>query len=102
MIIGTHTEVAASLAAAGLPARPVERATRGTAQVWTLLRSSGAPVAVVSADDAKALLALIRPLPHYGGQSWLVFEGSKSVDRGIWPSSGVAVVVKETPSDKSP
>ncbi len=102
MIIGTHTEVAASLAAAGLPARPVELATRGTAQVWTLLRSSGAPVAVVSADDAKALQALIRPLPHYGGQSWLVFEGSKSVDRGIWPSSGVAVVIKETPSDKSP
>ena len=100
MIIGTHTEVAASLAAAGLPARPVELATRGTAQVWTLLRSSGAPVAVVSADDAKALQALIRPLPHYGGQSWLVFEGSKSVDRGIWPASGVAVDIKEAPPDK--
>jgi len=102
MIIGTYDEVATSLAAAGLPARPAELATRGTAQVWTLLRSSGAPVAVISADDAKALQALIRPLPHYGGQSWLVFEGSKSVDRGIWPASGVAVDIKETPSDKSP
>jgi aminopeptidase N len=96
MIIGTHSEVAASLAAAGLPARPAELSTRGTAQVWTLLRPSGAPVAVVSANDAKALEALARPLPHYGGQSWLVFAGSKSVDRGTWPVSGVAVAIKES------
>ena len=57
---------------------------------------SGAPVAVVSANDAKALEALARPLPHYGGQSWLVFAGSKSVDRGTWPVSGVAVAIKES------
>lgn len=100
MIIGTHAEVAASLAAAGLPARPAELSSRGTAQVWTLLRSSGAPVAVVSADDAKALQALVRPLPHYGGQSWLVFTGTKSVDRGIWPVSGVAVAIKDVASGK--
>ena len=100
MIIGTHNEVAASLAAAGLPARPAELSTRGTAQVWTLLRPTGAPVAVVSADDAKALEALARPLPHYGGQSWLVFAGSKSVDRGTWPVSGVAVAIKESAPGK--
>jgi aminopeptidase N len=40
---------------------------------------------VVSAKDAEALSALSRPLPHYGRQSWLVFEGSKAVDKGIWP-----------------
>lgn len=100
MIIGTHAEVAASLAAAGLPAGPAELSSRGTAQVWTLLRPSGAPVAVISADDAKALQALVRPLPHYGGQSWLVFTGAKSVDRGIWPVSGVAVAIKEVASGK--
>ncbi|HSG23977.1 MAG TPA: M1 family aminopeptidase [Azonexus sp.] len=100
MIIGTHTEVAASLAAAGLPGRPAELANRGSAQVWTLLRATGAPVAVVSADDAKSLQALARPLPHYGGQSWLVFADSKSVDRGIWPVSGVSVAIKDAPPNK--
>lgn len=95
MIIGTQPEVAASLAQAGLATQPAELANRGTAQVWTLLRQTGAPVAVVSADNASALQALARPLPHYGSQSWLAFEGSKSVDRGTWPVTGLAVAVKE-------
>ena len=95
LIIGTHAEVAASLAAAGLPGQPTELAKRGSAQVWTLLRPAGAPLAVVSADDAAALQALARPLPHYGGQSWLVFAGSKNVDRGIWPVAGVSFSVRD-------
>lgn len=100
MIVGTHAEVAASLAAAGLPARPAELTGRGTAQVWAVLQPGGAPVAVVSADDAKALQALARPLPHYGGQSWLVFDGAKSIDRGTWPVSGNPVAIKEAPPGK--
>jgi aminopeptidase N len=45
----------------------------------------GVPIAVVSARDAGALRALLRPLPHYGSQSWLVFEGSRALARGVWP-----------------
>jgi hypothetical protein len=48
---------------------------------------------VVSARDVAALQALARPLPHYGRQSWLVFEGSKAVDRGIWPDAALSVPV---------
>ncbi|MBF0305406.1 MAG: hypothetical protein HQL41_07140, partial [Alphaproteobacteria bacterium] len=48
------------------------------------------PVLAVQADDAAALGALIRPLPHYGGQGWLVFEGAKAADRGQWPAGGGA------------
>lgn len=95
LIIGTHAEVAATLAASSLPGPPAELARRGSAQVWTVLRPAGAPLAVVSADDAAALQALARPLPHYGGQSWLVFAGAKSVDRGIWPVAGVSFAVRE-------
>ncbi|HEX8961819.1 MAG TPA: M1 family peptidase, partial [Rhodocyclaceae bacterium] len=65
----------------------------GSAQVWTIQRASGAPLAVVSADDAGALRALLRPLPHYGAQSWLVFDGSRLLDRGVWASPGRLVPV---------
>jgi hypothetical protein len=43
------------------------------------------PYAVVSGRDAEALRALERGLPHYGRQSWIVFDGGKAADRGIWP-----------------
>ena len=92
--MGLHAEVDAALARAGLPPRPAGLAGRGSAQVWTLNRETGAPVAVVSARDADALRALLRPLPHYGGQSWLVFEGSRAVERGIWPAPGRLIPVR--------
>jgi len=61
-------------------------AGRGTAQLWTIPRAAGdRPVAVVSARDAAALAALARPLPHYGAQSWLVFDGRRALARGVWP-----------------
>jgi hypothetical protein len=42
-------------------------------------------VTLVSARDVTALAALARPLPHYGRQSYVVFEGAKMIERGIWP-----------------
>lgn len=86
LIIGLHEEVDAALARLGLPPRPPEVAGRGTAQVWTV-RESETPVAVVSAQDAASLAALERPLPHYGAQSWIVFEGSRALARGSWTPS---------------
>ncbi|MBF0372267.1 MAG: hypothetical protein HQL39_02490, partial [Alphaproteobacteria bacterium] len=62
---------------------------RGTARAW-VARTPDGPVLAVQADDAAALGALIRPLPHYGGQGWLVFEGAKAADRGRWPAGGGA------------
>jgi aminopeptidase N len=56
--------------------------------VWTVQAASGAPLAVVSASDADALRALLRPLPHYGAQSWLRFDGSRLLARGVWPAPG--------------
>lgn len=94
LLVGLHAEVDAALARAGLPPRPASLAGRGSAQVWTLNREAGAPVAVVSAQHADALRALLRPLPHYGGQSWLVFEGSRAVERGIWPAPGRLIPVR--------
>lgn len=84
LVLGTHTEVDAWLARHGLPARPISLGGKGSAQVWTAQTAAGAVLAVVSARDAEALTALRRPLPHYGQQSWLVFDGAKANERGVW------------------
>ncbi len=86
LVAGTHAEIDQALAGAGLPARPASLAGQGSAQVWTV---AGTPfqLAVVSAQDAAALNALQRGLPHYGGQSWLIFEQGKAINKGIWPAS---------------
>jgi aminopeptidase N len=94
LLVGLHAEIDAALVHAGLPPRPSILAGRGSAQVWTVSRVAGAPVAVVSADDAAALRALLAPLPHYGAQSWLVFEGRRALDRGVWPAPGSLVAVQ--------
>jgi len=41
---------------------------------------------MVSVRDAPSLAALLRPLPHYGRESWLVFEGARAIERGVWPA----------------
>lgn len=86
LLAGTHAEVDQALARAGLPARPKNLAGQGSAQVWTV---PGQPfrLAVISGQDAAALSALQRGLPHYGGQSWLVFEQGRAINKGIWPAS---------------
>jgi aminopeptidase N len=94
LLAGVHADVDAALMQARLPPRPASLAGRGSAQVWTIARETGAPVAVVSADDAAALQALLAPLPHYGAQSWLVFEGRRVQDRGVWPAPGRLIPVQ--------
>jgi aminopeptidase N len=93
LVIGTHDAVDRALADAGLPPRPDALRGRGSAQVWTAHTPSGRALAVISARDLPALQALARPLPHYGRQSWLVFEGARAVERGVWPGKAPAVPV---------
>ena len=93
LLIGTHGAIDAALAQAGLPPRPASLGARGSAQVWTL-RAGARSVAVVSARDLAALAALERPLPHYGGQSWLLAEDSRVLERGVWDAQGVEVAVE--------
>jgi aminopeptidase N len=85
LMIGLHADVDAALTASGLPPRPQQLEQQGSAQVWTIAGQTELPIAVVSGRDAGALRALLRPLPHYGSQSWLVFEGSRALARGVWP-----------------
>jgi len=85
-VIGLEAEVDQWLKERGLPGRPDVVKGKGTAQAWTAGRDNGGAIAVVSAKDTEALAALARPLPHYGRQSYVVFEGSKMIERGTWPA----------------
>lgn len=84
LLIGTDAAVARELEGRRLPPVPPELAGRGSARVWVSRAADGRTALVVSGADAEALRALVRPLPHYGRQSWLVFDGAKAVDRGVW------------------
>jgi hypothetical protein len=94
LVIGLQAEVDAWLAAKQLPVRPDETGKKGSAQVWTMARSGGASLAIISAQDAASLEALIRPLPHYGRQSYLVFDGRQAIEKGVWPMRVQKVLVK--------
>jgi len=85
LIIGLTGAVESLLERADLPGVPESLAGKGTARVWTAHRPGDAHLLVVAADDIAALEALLRPLPHYGGKSYLVFEGRRAVDIGTWP-----------------
>ncbi|MGE5492676.1 MAG: M1 family metallopeptidase [Actinomycetota bacterium] len=94
LLAGLHADVDEALARAGLSPRPANLSGRGSAQVWTVQRESGPPVAVISARDTDALRALLRPLPHYGSQSWLVFEGGRAIAKGVWSAPGRLIPVE--------
>lgn len=94
LVIGLQAEVDAWLAAKQLPARPDKTGKKGSAQVWTMARTGGASLAIISAQDAASLEALIRPLPHYGRQSYLVFNGRQAIERGVWPMQIQKVAVE--------
>ncbi|WP_256216516.1 M1 family metallopeptidase [Nitrosomonas ureae] len=94
LVIGLDSEVDAWLAAEQLPAKPDEINSKGTAQVWTLARAKGASMTVIAAKDVASLEALIRPLPHYGRQSYLAFDGRQVIEKGVWPTQVQKIVVK--------
>ena len=93
LVVGLHRDVDAVLAAQALT-RPALPGDRGSAEVWTAKHPrSGTPIAIVSARDADALKAVLRALPHYGSQSYLVFDGPKVIARGVWPAEAPLIRV---------
>jgi aminopeptidase N len=94
LVIGIHDAVDAWLAHRGLPERPDRFHGRGSAQAWTARRADGATLAVISGRDAEALSSLARPLPHYGRESFVVFDGATVIERGTWPAQVQTVSVE--------
>ena len=80
-----HGEVERLLARWQLPLRTVPGARPGAAYAYAAKTPDGFAFAVVAAADAAQLRALARPLPHLGAQSYAVFDGARSIARGVWP-----------------
>lgn len=93
LVIGTQPQIDRWLERHDLPPPPPEVANRGSTRAWTLRLDSGVPLGIVATDDAAALSAASRPLPHYRQQSWLVFDGPRAIARGVWPAEAVSVPV---------
>lgn len=93
LILGSHAGVARLLDRLGLPRSAPGVSQRATASVWAGRDAGGRPYAVVSAANPAALVALHRPLPHYGRQSWLIFEGPRVLDKGVWPANSERLAV---------
>jgi hypothetical protein len=97
LVIGQSASVDSLLTRLGLPPRPTRLAGKGSAQVWAARDQVGRPYAVVSVQDMSALQSLQRALPHYGRQSWLVFESARVRDKGIWPARVERLAVDAPP-----
>lgn len=69
----------------GLPL-PEIASPSASAWVW-MAQGTAAPTMVVAARDPAALAALVRPLPHYGRDSWLAFRDGTLLARGTWRPS---------------
>jgi len=86
LIIGTDAAVTSFLSKSGLGGPPTGIAEVGTARVWAGRSASDLiPFVVVAAQNKEALAALLRPLPHYGRQGLLAFDGSKVIRKGTLP-----------------
>ena len=85
VIAGTTATVSRLLAAAGLDPAPAEVSGRGSGRAWATWHPDGSLLVIVSGDDAAALRALARPLPHVAAASWVVFAGARVLARGSWP-----------------
>jgi aminopeptidase N len=95
-VAGDRAAVTKILAQLGLGALPAvllqegggaDAPLKGTARAWAARTASGKPIVFVLADTPAALAAMQRALPHYGRQSWLVFQEGRVVAQGAWPAT---------------
>jgi hypothetical protein len=85
VLVGTDADVEAVLKRQALEGAPGPIAGRGTARAWAMVRTGKDTLVVISGQDAAALGAIAGPLPHYGSESFVVFDGRRAIDRGVWP-----------------
>ena len=87
LVLGSAKQFDHLIASLQLPARPPEISGRGTGRAWTVRKKGGTAVLLVETDDAEALRAMMRPLPHYRSKSYIIFEGRRAVAHGVWSTA---------------
>lgn len=85
LLVTTTERLPALLSRLRLAPPPALPEVAHTAAVWTTKRGNGAAVMVIAVDKLSELDSLLRPLPHYGGQSYVLFTAGRALARGIWP-----------------
>ena len=84
LLIVPRNRLDARLSALGIELPDALPRTDHGAAVWTARFADGSPLLVVSAGSTDELRGLLRPLPHYGGQSFVLFEAGRALSRGVW------------------
>ena len=87
LVFGSKEEIDRFIAKFKLPERPSEIASKGSGRAWVARRKNGNAVLFIEADDAEALGAMSRPLPHYRSKSFVVFDGRRALAKGVWPTT---------------
>jgi aminopeptidase N len=82
-VVGVVRDVADALNKLGIKS-PLSVSARVTGKAWTARTRTGRPVLVIEANDAAALAAMARPLPHYRRESWITFNGRSALGHGTW------------------
>jgi hypothetical protein len=85
LVIGAAEDIE-GLRALSVTVQALDLAGTSTARAWIERRDGGMPRLFVAADAARSLEAVLRPLPHYRNQSYVVFEGAKVTRKGLWPA----------------
>lgn len=93
LLIGATNEIDAWLARHALPPAPAEVSGRGEVRMWTTRFVNGNPLTLIASASPEALVRALRPLPHYGQQSWLVIENGRVIDRGVWPADAPSLAL---------
>ena len=88
LVLGTADQIGRFITRFGLPAQPARIAGRGSGRAWVVRRTAGKAILFVEADEPETISAMMRPLPHYRSRSYVVFDGRRAVERGVWPASG--------------
>ena len=84
LVLGSASQIDDFIGLMGFPPRPELVGNRGTGRAWTARTPNGLSALFVEADDVDSIRALMRPLPHYRSKSYVVFNGRRAVDRGVW------------------
>ncbi|GAB3645435.1 M1 family metallopeptidase [Ramlibacter alkalitolerans] len=87
LVAGDGAGIAQVLAQLGLGSVPELLSRPGSARAWAARAANGKPLVFLQAESPAALAAMQRSLPHYGRQSWLVFQEARVTAQGAWPAA---------------
>ncbi len=95
IVIGSKTAIA-DFASRVLGADTSDLIERGSAAAWVNRTAEGHSVLLIRGDRSDSIAALIRPLRHYGNRSYVTFEGSRALTRGVWEMTSSPLIIDLT------